>query len=366
MTRLDVSEGNEGGEAIHVPREIANADSVFVTRWLVTNGERVTAGCAVCEIETSKAAMVVESGAAGYLKHQVAVGSEVPVGGVLGYVLQDAGAVTAPGRAAAAAPAASNISAKARRKIEELGLDMRLFEGRGLVREEDVLAIAAQQRQAEASRDDARGTFRSMELTTIQRRVARAMEQSVREVPACYLERTIELAPLRERAREVTQAAKALVSVADVIVAALARACTRHGKFNACFVSETEVRIFESVNVGVAVDIESDLYVAVVRDAGSKDVAALAKELRNLQYLAQRRRLEVEHLTGGTVTLTSMLGRGIHGFKPILFPQQTAILGVSDSEREGCIRLTLGFDHRVANGSEAAAFLAAIEQDLRS
>lgn len=354
-----------GGFPIYVPREIANADSVFVLRWLVADGERVTAASEVCEIETSKAAIIVVAPEDGYLRQQAAVGAEVAVGGVLGYVSQEANIVApivAPSRSGSAA--SSRISAKALKKIKELGLDIALFEGKGLVREEDVLALATELRNPVQEIVDARGAFRLTSLGSVQRRVARAMEQSVRQIPACYLERSLDVEPILQRAREVTQAAKVMVSVADIIVAAVARACTRLEKFNACFVSESEIRIFGQVNVGVAVDVDSDLYVAVVKDAGNKDIAAIAKELRNLQYLAQRRRIEVEHLIGGTVTVTSMLGRGIHGFKPILFPQQTAIIGISDCIRAGAMRITLGFDHRVANGSEGAEFLRLIEQEI--
>jgi pyruvate/2-oxoglutarate dehydrogenase complex dihydrolipoamide acyltransferase (E2) component len=58
------------------------------------------------------------------------------------------------------------------------------------------------------------------------------------------------------------------------------------------------------------------------------------------------------------------MGRGIGGFQPLLFPQQTAIVGISDGHAPGTARLTLGFDHRVANGSQGAAFLAAVEKEL--
>lgn len=363
----DTLSSQAGAGTINVPREIANADSVFLVKWLLADGARVTAGSAVCEIETSKAAMIVEASADGYLRHGAPVGAEVAVGGVLGYVVaaENAASPAGPDATANDAPV-SSISAKARKKIEELGLDIRLFEGRGLVREGDVLAVAAQSRADAADTADVRGAFRVETLGAVQRRVARAMEQSMQQIPACYMERTVALEPVQQRAREATQTAKTLVSVADVIVAAVARACSSFGRFNACFLSESEIRVFEHVNVGVAVDIEGDLYVAVVKDAGTKDLAAIAKDLRNLQYLAQRRRLDVEQLTGGTVTVTSMLGRGIHGFKPILFPLQTAIVGICDSEQEGRFKLTLGFDHRVANGSQAAEFLRSIEQELKS
>jgi pyruvate/2-oxoglutarate dehydrogenase complex dihydrolipoamide acyltransferase (E2) component len=349
---------------IIVPREIVNADSVFVVRWIIPDGDRVDVGSIVCEIETSKAAITVEACGSGYLRHQAVIGAEVPVGGVLGYIMADASTPQTTSPPETKAPAASNVSAKARRKIEELGIDINLFAGKGLVREEDVLAVAAQQRHA-VTETDARGAFRAESLGPIQRRVARAMEQTA-EIPTAYLERTINLEVVRKHAQDMTRDSKVLISVVDLLVSAVARVCSQFDRFNSCFVSESDVRVFDHVHVGVAVDVENDLYVVVVKDTDTKEVAAIARELRNLQYLAQRRRLEVDQLTGGTITVTSMLGRGVHRFQPLLFPQQSAIVGITDAEADGTACLTVGFDHRLANGSQAAGFLVAIEQELNS
>lgn len=347
-----------------VPREIVNADSVFVVRWAVDNGGKVDAGDIVCEIETSKAAVSIRACDTGYLRHHAQVGADVPVGGVLGHIMVNA-TTPAPSQAAPAEqPAPSNISAKARRKIEELGLDLSLFAGKELVREQDVLAVAAEQRTAVVEVDP-RGNYAVEALGSVQRRVARAMDQIV-AIPVSYLERTIDFAALHSRAQELTRDSKVIVSPGDVVVAAVARACAELRRFNSSFVSESEVRIFDQVNVGVAVDVENDLYVVVVKNADTKDIAAVASELRGLQYMAQRRRLEVAHLTGGTITVTSMIGRGVHRFQPLLAPQQSAVVGITDAESDGSARLTLGFDHRLANGSQAATFLKLVADKLSS
>jgi pyruvate dehydrogenase E2 component (dihydrolipoamide acetyltransferase) len=152
-----------------------------------------------------------------------------------------------------------------------------------------------------------------------------------------------------------------VVTEVDLLVVAVALACERFPRFNACVTGDYHLHIFDQVNVGVAVDVEGDLFIVVVRDAARKPPAAIAKELRGLQYLAQRRRLGVQHLSGGTITVTSMLGRGVHRFQPIPYPQQAAIVGLADIE-PGSSRaaVSLVFDHRIANGAQAAAFLAAV------
>jgi pyruvate/2-oxoglutarate dehydrogenase complex dihydrolipoamide acyltransferase (E2) component len=351
-------------EPIVVPREHVNDDSVFVTEWLVDEGARVETGAVVCSIETSKAIVEIEAPAAGFVRQRAKAGDEVPIGGVLGYVSAAADTVLPDvhkTRADGGEP--GQISAKARRKMEELGLDPALFAGKTNIREKDVIEMAAQVAVGGAS-EDPRGPSRLEALGPVQRRTARVMEQSVASIPASYLERSVDLGGIRARAKTIAEASGGVVTELDLVVFAVARACLRQPHFNAHMREHYQLQIFEQVNVGVAMDLEGELYVPVLRNAAAKEAVAIAKELRSLLYLTQRRRLEAAHLAGGTITVTSMLGRGIQRFLPIPYPQQAAIIGLADPERAHADRTALAivFDHRVANGSAAAAFLAAVEE----
>jgi pyruvate dehydrogenase E2 component (dihydrolipoamide acetyltransferase) len=350
---------------IQVTREIVNADTVFVVSWRTPDGGRVEAGDAVCEIDTSKAIVAIEAEQAGYVRQTAAVGAEVAVGGVVGYVTAHPdtplpASVVPLVDSSASGGTTDRISAKARRKIEDLGLDAKLFAGRGLVREQDVVELAAQLTAVQTAPEDPRGPFDIERLGAIQHRVARVMER-VTDVPVSYLERAVDLAPVRERARSLAAASASVVTELDLLVSSLACACRRHPRFNASITAEHDLRVYRDINVGVAVDVKGDLFVVVLRDVASKDVSAIARGLRGLQYLAQRRRAGVAELSGGTVTVTSMLGRGVQRFSPIIYPEQVAIIGIGDPMPGATVAaLVLGFDHRAASGSSAAAFL----QDL--
>jgi pyruvate dehydrogenase E2 component (dihydrolipoamide acetyltransferase) len=353
-----------GAEPILVPREHVNDDSVFVTEWHATDGARVDAGAVVCSIETSKAIVEIEAPIAGFVRQRAKVGDEIPIGGVLGYVTAALDAPLPDVRPQRGDSADTNvISAKARRKMEELGIDPAVFAGKANVREKDVVEMAAQLAARGAASEDPRGPARLEPLSPVQRRTARVMEQSIASIPSSYLERTIDLAAIRARAQTIAKASQAVVTELDLIVWGVARACLRQPHFNAHVTEHYQLQVFEQVNVGVAMDLEGELYVPVLKAAATKAPAAVAKELRSLLYLTQRRRLEATHLSGGTITVTSMLGRGVQRFLPIPYPQQAAIVGLADPERGTTDRtaLVIVFDHRVANGSAAAAFLAAVE-----
>jgi pyruvate dehydrogenase E2 component (dihydrolipoamide acetyltransferase) len=354
---------------ILVSREIVNADTVFVVAWLVADGERVEAGTEICEIDTSKAVETIEAERDGFVRQSAAEGDEIEVGGVLGYLTEKADTpLPKPSKIVsdkAAPQVAARISAKARRLIEELRLDVSLFAGRGVVRESDVRAVAEEMGGAQQPRQDPRGPFHMDTLSAVQRRVARVMEQSVAAIPASYLERIIDFEPVRKRARNAAAEWKTVVSEVDLLVAAVAEACVEFPHFNAFVTADDQLHVFDQVNVGLAVDVEGDLYVVVVKSAATKSPLEIAKELRGLQYLALRRRLEAKHLAGGTITVTSMIGRGIHRFQPIPYPQQAAIVSIADPDPESD-RAALGivFDHRIANGTQASQFLAKIGDAL--
>ena len=359
-------------EPIVVPREHVNDDSVFLTEWAAADGTRVEAGTVVCSIETSKAIVEIEAPTAGFVRHRAKAGDEVPIGGVLGFIAPTADAALPDGAPAApatqqAAADVGQISAKARQKMAELGLDPALFAGRSNVREKDVLEMAAARHAVAGAADDPRGPYRMEPLSAIQRRTARVMEQSVASIPSSYLERTIDLGAIRERAKAIAEESKGVVTELDLIVVGIAQACRQLPRFNAHVTEGYQLQMFEQVNVGVAMDLDGELYVPILKNAAEKTPAAIAKELRSLLYLTQRRRLDAAHLTGGTITVTSMVGRGIQRFIPIPYPQQAAIIGLADPPASAprSTALSIVFDHRVANGSEAARFLGLVEELAR-
>lgn len=345
---------------VRVPREIVNADSVFVVNWLVADGVEAAAGQDVCTIETSKAAVTVPAPDAGFVRHQAKPGDEVAVGGVLGFVTATKDTPLPAPEVSAPAADAGTISPKAMLKIKELGLDPALFAGRGLIREKDVLEMAKAQ---PATAAPPRAKSHAVALTPIQRRVAATMERSL-AVPAAYVEREIDFAALRTRAQAISHTAKTLVTPVDLFACAVVAAAADHPAFNASLGADRQLTVWDEVHLGVAVDLDADLYVLVLKNAERKTVAEVSTELRRLQMLAMRRQLTPEHTTGATLTMTSMVGRGVHRFQPILPPGETAIVALADATPAGTAWMTLGFDHRVANGSQAAAFLGSVARHL--
>jgi len=142
---------------IRVPRENVNDDTVRLVRWLVADGAELRPGMPVVELETSKSVVEVEATAAGRLRIHVQAGVQVPVGDVLGVIGgEDAHAsgvgtalvpqtrtvanASSPVAASSAQTGPNTVSAKARRLMEEHGIDAAVFAHLPLVRESDVQA----------------------------------------------------------------------------------------------------------------------------------------------------------------------------------------------------------------------------------
>lgn len=140
---------------IRVPRETVNDDLVTVQSWAVKHGDRVRAQDVVVHIETSKAVLDVEAESDGYVEILHSAGAEVPIGELVGRIHASAlsgavlsGPVGAVDAGAGVGSAGTTISKKAQALIEQYGIDPAVFDGKGLVRERDVIAYLEARAQA--------------------------------------------------------------------------------------------------------------------------------------------------------------------------------------------------------------------------
>ena len=167
-----------------------------------------------------------------------------------------------------------------------------------------------------------------------------------------------------------------LSSKRQLLVRACALALREHPGINASFTGEA-IRIFEDIDISIAVAIDDGLITPVLRNADQKGLIAAATEIRALADKAQRGQLLVNEYQGGTFTVSNLGMFGVESFTAILNPPQAAILAVGGISREvwldaglprerGVMRLTLTSDHRVIDGAQAARFLATLKALLEN
>lgn len=191
-------------------------------------------------------------------------------------------------------------------------------------------------------------------LTGMRAAIARTMMESIHGMAQLTLHRAVATGPLA-RFREQS-GPEERPSYNDLVLAAAARALSRHPAVNATLEEETISR-WRTVDLGMAVAVEAGLVVPVIRDAERLSLAELRAEAGRLAALAREGGLGFADLEGASFTVSNLGGLGIDSFTPIVNPPQVAILGVGRI-REGAMTLSLTIDHRALDGAPGAEFLA--------
>lgn len=371
--------------------------------WRKKEGEKVTKGEPLLEIETDKAVVEIEAPGDGILAGITAhEGAEIPVGQTIAWLVlpgENPPAQTAPpvqtgratstaGRAAEAAPVVSEpapaagprISPKARRLAKELGIDISRLRGtgpEGTITTEDVQS-AAESKQPSAA-PIAAPVSEVQPLTQIARLMAERTTQSWTSVPHFFVVREVDctelvaaqkdLAPGIERARGVR------LTITDLLVALVARVLAKHPQINASWTREG-IRLQNDINISVAMAVKDGVVGAVIHHANAAELGEIAVQRRDLSERARANRLRPADILGGTFTISNLGMYRVDAFSAIITPPQAATLAVgSITDRvvpvdgkpgiRPVMVLTLSSDHRVIDGARAAEFMNDLAEAVR-
>jgi pyruvate dehydrogenase E2 component (dihydrolipoamide acetyltransferase) len=203
------------------------------------------------------------------------------------------------------------------------------------------------------------------------------MVRSVTEIPHVTAFLTVDCTWLMAFREELSAESGERISPLPIVVRALAQVVQEHPKLNASFRSNGEIALYRQCHVGIATDTEEGLLVPVIRDVGRRGIREIGQEIGRLSEAARSKRITVEDLTGGTITVTNVGTFGSEYGTPIINHPQTAILAlgliapralVVDGQVEArpACTLSLSFDHRVLDGAEAGRALRALADALES
>lgn len=405
---------------IVMPNLGAASDEAQLVIWLVKQGDRVTPGQPLYEVETDKSLVTVEaaeSGQIGRLLVQagetVRVGTQIaefvsetvgesPVdsaGPSVGVSVEPAPLPSqSPPERVARADRQVSVSPRARRVAVRLRIDPATVTGTGpggTVTEADIIAAAgapsgAGPESAAATSDDRGEAVPSSGrssgdvggvadplavLTGSRAVVARRMWASSQETAAVTLMCEAEGQGLMD-ALSVLRARHADVGkgfTLDLLVArCVARTLQEHPSLNASLTRDGLV-VHNRIDVGIALDASIGLIVAVVRDAATQALPELARTWLDLRDRALAGNATPAELTGGTFTVTNLGHLGVGFFTPIINLGETAILGLGRVTERPAVRdglvvparvlpLSLTFDHRIVDGAAAALFLRRVSE----
>ena len=361
-----------------------------LAKWLVKEGDTVSSGDLLAEIETDKATMEFEAVDEGTIgKILVAEGTEgVKVNVPIAVMLEDGEsadditdapapaatapatettAATAPAETAAApapaAPAASDgsrvfASPLARRIAADKGLDLSQLKGsgpRGRIVKADVenataapkaaapVAAAAAAAPISAAAAPATGPSadviakmyegretEEIKLDGMRKTIAARLTEAKQSVPHFYLRKDIELDALmkfRAQLNKTLEPRGIKLSVNDFIIKACALALQQVPDANAVWAGDKMLKMKAS-DVAVAVAIEGGLFTPVLQDAEMKSLSALSAEMKDLAARARDRKLAPHEYQGGSFAISNLGMFGIDNFDAIINPPHAAILAV--------------------------------------
>ena len=361
-----------------------------LAKWLVKEGDTVSSGDLLAEIETDKATMefeAVDEGVVG--KILVAEGSEnVAVNTPIAVLLEDgesaddigtassapapaaveeapakeeapaAAPATAPAPAAPVAADGNRIFASplARRIAKDKGLDLSQIKGsgpKGRIVKADVESATASAPAAAAAAPAAKAAapvaaaatgpsteqvlrmyegreYEEVKLDGMRKTIASRLTEAKQTIPHFYLRRDIQLDALlkfRSQLNKQLEGRGVKLSVNDFIIKACAIALQQVPEANAVWAGDRTLKLRPS-DVAVAVAIEGGLFTPVLKDADMKSLSALSAEMKDLAARARERKLAPEEYQGGSFAISNLGMFGIDNFDAVINPPHGGILAV--------------------------------------
>jgi pyruvate dehydrogenase E2 component (dihydrolipoamide acetyltransferase) len=328
---------------------------------------------------------------------------------------QDKVAARAGGDGKGNGKAAAGVSPLVRRLAREHDVDLSQVQGSGSggrVRREDVEAYVQQRGQAPAAeapaaKCEARGKAAAaapaapplvaVPLTKglreevvpatrlrklIAERMVASLQTSAQLTSAVEIDMT-RVMRLRERAKDEFKAREGVsLSPMPFAVLALVAAIKEYPTVNAAMDEDGNLHVYQDVHLGVAVDTPKGLFVPVVKNAESLNLAGLAKAIADVASRTRDGKIGPDELSGSTISLTNTGSRGAVWDTPIINQPNAAIFAtpaivkrpvvVDDPDLGEVVAVRhmmygiLTYDHRIIDGADAARFLVKVKEVLET
>lgn len=394
-------------ELLRVPEVAAGTTDAVLASWPLAENVPYSKADVIATVETAKAAVDVEAEASGViLRRLVPEGAEVSAGdpialiGAPGESVEDIdgvlvalGAISTDETAAATLREPQSVangagvgghgrvfaSPLARRMARDAGVEVTQLSGTGpngrILRRDVEHAIAIRPPvTAEPERPVAPPTaagFTDVPHSRLRQAVAQRLTESKSTVPHFYLRASVRVDKLLKLRAQLNDGEGTVrISINDLLVKAVARAHVMVPAMNVVWTPDA-IRMFESVDVGVAIASPRGLVTPVLRAVDRTSVSMVAESVRDIVRRAEAGQLQQRELEGGSTTVTNLGMFGTEEFAAIINPPQSSILAVGGVHSapiavkgkvavRSIMRLTLSVDHRPVDGATAAQWMRAL------
>ncbi len=394
---------------VMMPKVGISVESCVITKWNKKKGDSVAVGEVLFTFETDKSTLDEEATVAGtVLDIFYGDGDDVPCMAnvcVIGKPGEDISAflppkeeeTPAPAEKApeskpepvAVAPIATNapktiaepqdgrlkISPRAKALAEKAGVDPR-FAGatgaEGRICEADIRALIANPVSAAemaAKTSAPKSAYIDEKFSGIRKAIAKNMQASLSNMAQLTHNSSFDASAILELRAAIKKGGEKIglanITLNDIVLFAVSRVLKNHAHLNSNMIDDSTLRIFDSVNLGMAVDTDRGLMVPTLFDADKKSLNEIAIEAKTLAKECQNGTISPDKTRGATFTISNLGIFGIESFTPVINPPQVGILGVCATTTRlkpngtpyQAMGLSLTYDHRALDGAPASKFL---------
>lgn len=404
-----------------LPKLAMSMNEGTLNKWLVEEGEKVSKGQLILELETDKVVQEVESPQTGYFHRVAQEGETLKVETLIAQITETVEELAAlsgfdivvgqlnnelePLSESDNAPEPLSDSTKitgsikqrtaatpsARKLARDNQIDLASIEGsgpRGCIIKEDVIAILDRKyAEIDTHSSSSSGLIEKarIEIKGARKSIASKLQKSLSssaQVTSAWEIDITELLSLKHQWLEQSQHLSASLSVNSLLLKAITYAIKEVPIANACVEGE-ELVIYETINIGVAVsvagqnDFDQGLLVPVLKNVDSMGLLDIDLSMKSLVSKARSGALTPDDISGATITMSSTAGLAPPGCQstPILSPPNTLIINPSTPMQKPAIYqgemvsrtlmpMSMTYDHRVVDGAPAAKFASALTERL--
>ena len=406
-----------------MPRQGQSVESCIITKWNVNKGDSVKEGDVLFEYETDKAAFEEEAKVNGTVLEILAEeGDDVPCldtvcvigneGDDISEFLSASSGIEEEAEVKNEAGEAKEevvivstkkgdeekVSPRAKMMAEEKNLDLSKAVPTGpdgRIIERDVLTLAKNGFKIVKGEDKEEvcdavdvnvannaeiAEYEDIKHSNVRKVIAKSMHASLTNMAQLTFNRSFDATEMMSYRKTLKKSSEAMglvnITINDIIMYAVSRTLLEHKSFNAHYDDE-KLRVFNNVNLGMAVDTPRGLLVPTIFNANKMSLNEISIRAKELGSMAGEGKISPDLLTGASFTVSNLGSFGIESFTPIVNPPQTGILGVcglTDKVKvvEGNIvpyksmNLSLTCDHRAVDGADAARLLKDLCENLEN
>ncbi|MCX8081791.1 MAG: 2-oxo acid dehydrogenase subunit E2 [bacterium] len=389
---------------IIMPKLGETMEEGYLVSWKKNEGDRVEKGEVIFEVMSDKTNFEVEALESGYLRKKLYEPSDnaIPVTTVIGYLsdtpdepldimekksgtkadvseertLDKTHIPEVQKRAETDTSGRIKASPVAKKLAEEAGIDITVIKGsgpEGRIEKKDVLDYLSSKKEEVKKTSSEEYTVK--EWSPLRRIIAKRLGESKREIPHFYLQGKFNVNGIA-KIKDIKKNEGVDLTYTDFLIFFAARAIKEYPLINAALIND-EIRIYSSVDIGLAVSVEDGLVVPGLRKCDSKTIYQISEERKKIIEKARLNKLTEEDTKNVRFIISNLGMYGVENFQPIISPPGLAIMGVGKIDKEvvvmddkigiiSVMNISFSFDHRVIDGAYAGMFYKKFKEMIES